>query len=64
MTSSIHAGSGRHIDEALVRLHQIEIEIGPEISDLQHLVEHLPVLRRDADLHIEAGSSRRLNDRE
>ncbi len=40
--------------EGLVGLHQVEVMIGRDPRDLQHLVEHSAVLRADADAAVEA----------
>jgi hypothetical protein len=44
----------RQLRQGLVRLHQIEINVGSDVGDLEHLIEHLPVLCRHADEHPKA----------
>ena len=42
------------VGEALRRLHDVEIEIRPHAEELQHLIEHLAMLRRHAEPHAQA----------
>ncbi len=52
------------IIKALIGLHQIKIEIGPNISDLQNLIEHFSVLGGYAGQCFQTGARRQgLNDR-
>ena len=43
----------REAGQRLARLHQIEIVVGGDGKGRQHLVQHVAVLRRDADFHRE-----------
>src|SRR4030095_14753998 len=40
---------GRDLSQRLIVAHDVQIVIGPDVEERQNLVEHLPVLRRDAD---------------
>jgi len=54
----------RDVAQVLPRLHQVQIEIGLDAEDVEHLVEHLPVLGGDADFCINARIRREdLHDR-
>ena len=46
-----HAGSD--IIEILSLLHDVEVEVGADVEDVKHLVEHLAVLTGDADNGLE-----------
>ena len=48
--------------ERLARLHQIEIDIGREAGDAQHLIEQPAMLRGDAGAHVEAGHGLQCGD--
>ena len=51
--------------ERLARLHQIEIDVGGEPCDREHLVEQPAMLRGDAGAHVEPGHRlERSDDRE
>ena len=40
---------GGHVGQALAVAHQIQVAVRRDGEQSEHLVEHLPVLRRDAD---------------
>lgn len=46
-----HVGS--HVVEILSRFHDVQVVIGGDIEEPKHLVEHLAVLRGDADADVE-----------
>ena len=46
--------TGGELVERLARRHQVEIVVGRHPCDIEHLVEHPAVLRRDADAAFEA----------
>ena len=50
------------LEQCLAGQHQVQIVIRVDLESLQNLVEHLAMLRGDADLHVESGlgCSRRL----
>ena len=47
--------AGRHACRRLPRDHEVEIVVGLEAEDVEHLVEHRPVLRGYTDQTLEAG---------
>ena len=59
-----HAGehAGGDVGQVLPGLHQIEVELGLDPEQAEHLVEHLPVLRGDADPGVEARQCLQLLD--
>ena len=53
-----------HVRGRLTRGHEIEVVVGFEVEDGEHLVEHGPVLGRDADQALELlGALKSLDDR-
>ncbi|MNT64021.1 hypothetical protein D3C72_2018870 [compost metagenome] len=51
--SNILQNIGRDRIQILVRAHDIKVKIGRDIEQVKYLIEHLPVLRRDANLAID-----------
>jgi hypothetical protein len=45
----------RNVTQGLVGFHQVKIEIRLNGKQLQHLIQHLPVLGRDADFGVKRG---------
>jgi hypothetical protein len=41
--------AGGDVGEVLAGTHEVEIDLGGDAEDRQHLIEHLPVLGGDAD---------------
>jgi hypothetical protein len=48
--------AGGQAAERLVALHDVEIDVGLDPADAQHLVEKLAMLGRDADARLDVGS--------
>ena len=46
---------GGDIGQVLPRLHDVQIDIGHDAEQRQNLIQHLPVLAGDADMHLQAG---------
>src|SRR5690606_6424875 len=49
--------------ERLVRLHRVKINVGCDAGDVEHLVEHIAMLRGHAHTHVDALAAQRVNDR-
>ena len=62
----LHAGqhAGGDPGQVLAGTHQVEVVVGDDVEQLEHLVEHLPVLRSDADTDPQAAMlAQRMQDR-
>ena len=42
-------------EKRLTGLHNIQVEVGRDFKRLEHLIQHFPVLRGNADLDVEMG---------
>ena len=51
---------GGHTGQVLAGFHDVQVVIGADAEQLQHLVEHLPVLAGDAHAGFEAAVLRQL----
>jgi len=51
------ASTARAVSPArdLVGAHQVQVDVGPDAEDFEDLVEHLAMLRRDADARRQQG---------
>ena len=52
----------RHLGRRLAHRHDVEVVVGPDPEQLQHLVEHLPVLAGDGDRAVDARPGTELGD--
>ena len=43
------------VGQVLPRLHDVEVVVGLDAKQIKHLVKHLPMLRCDANLRLNAG---------
>ena len=43
----------RNVIQVLPRFHEVQVKVGLDVKQAEHLVEHVPVLRRHADFDIE-----------
>jgi len=51
-----------HVRRRLVVAHHVEVVVRPDPEQVEHRVEQLAVLRRDADAHVEPAASLELFD--
>ena len=45
---------GRELKQILARAHEVKIEVGDDAKEFEGLIEHLPMLRCDAELDMKA----------
>ena len=51
-----------HVRRGLVVAHHVEVVVRPDPEQVEHRIEQLAVLRRDADAHVEAAAALELSD--